>query len=539
MDHEFFSDYPMEDKVGWDWMSIQLDDGSDLMLFGLRDADGGHGPDTTGTLVDAGGGARRIGFGGVTLTPGRRWRSADTGAKYPVEWEVSVPAFGLRLDVRPRIDHQEVHTEAGLLPVYWEGAVVVSGERRDRRVAGVGYLEMTGYTERGRNGGNRGHPRGRGGKDLSLNGTGSKNIRRHVLPTAIPNGSPMDGEAVAVSINWLWSDENNYSVREMMGPQISAEAVDAGTVAVITAAADPLLPRRIYLGGVTSAKQILENPAGHDVHPIGTGPYVFEEWKQGQYWTATANPDWWGNTAEDTYGKIHFDRLRVVWRPEPIVRSAMVESGEAHIAMFLTKEECERFAATDGIKCIVKGSDTFLQFRLDYHGARPLLADVDFRKAIFTGIDWEGIRQNLMGLGEPLAGQMLPSVATGFDDTISQYPYDPVGAKAIIDEMKANGTEIPSIHISTRLGSTPRNGEMVEAMGAMLTFVGIPNTVAVEEPGIFNPRATTKPDPERAYAWLHVQANPMMDYVATFGAHYSCGGIVSVFCDLDFDARVA
>ena len=73
----------------------------------------------------------------------------------------------------------------------------------------------------------------------------------------------------------------------------------------------------------------------------------------------------------------------------------------------------------------------------------------------------------------------------------------------------------------------------------MLDFAGIPNTVAVEEPGIFNPRATTKPNPERAYAWLHVQANPLMDYGATFGAHYSCGGIVSVFCDPDFDARVA
>ncbi len=353
------------------------------------------------------------------------------------------------------------------------------------------------------------------------------------------DGSPLDGEAAAVSINWLWSPENNYSVREMMGPQITAEAVDKSTVAVITEGPDPLLPRRIYLGGITSAKQIQEDPASHDVQPIGTGPYVFDEWKQGQFWTATANPDWWGNTAEDTYGEIFFDSLRVVWRPEPIVRSAMVESGEAHIAMFLTKEECDRFDAEAGIKCAIKGSDTFLQFRLDYHGAQPLLADVDFRKAIFTGIDWEGIRQNLMGLGEPLAGQMLPSVATGFHNGIAQYPFDPMGAKAIVDELKAAGTEIPTVHISTRLGSTPRNGEMVEAMGAMLDFVGIPNTVAVEEPGIFNPRATTKPDPERAYAWLHVQANPLMDYIATFGAHYSCGGIVSVFCDPDFDARVA
>jgi len=353
------------------------------------------------------------------------------------------------------------------------------------------------------------------------------------------DGTPLDGEAAAVSINWLYDPENNYSVREMMGPQITAEAVDEKTVAVITEAADPLLPRRIYLAGLTSAKQILEDPADHDVHPIGTGPYVFDEWKQGQYWTATANPDWWGNDADDTYGEIFFDSLRVVWRPEPIVRAAMVESNEAHIAMFLTKEECDRFKAEDGTDCIVKGSDTFLQFRPDYHGAHPLMADVDFRKAVFTGIDWEGIRVNLMGLGEPLAGQMLPEAATGFHDGIEQYPYDPEGAKAIVDDFKANGEEIPTLYIATRIGSTPRNGEMVEAMGAMLGAVGIPTRVAVEEPGVFNPWATTKPDPQRSGAWLHVQANPLLDYGATFGAHYSCEGIVSVFCDPDFEARVA
>ena len=353
------------------------------------------------------------------------------------------------------------------------------------------------------------------------------------------DGTPLDGEAAAVGINWAWSPDNNYDIRANMGPQITAEAVDESTVAVITAAPDPLLPKRMYLGGISSAKQILEDPGSYDVHPIGTGPYVFDEWRQGQFWTMKANPDWWGNTAGDTYGEIYFDSLRVVWRPEPIVRSAMVEGGEAHIAMFLTKEECARFDSAGGTKCMVKGSDTFLQFRLDYHGADPLLEDVNFRKAIFTGIDWDGIRQNLMGLGEPLAGQMLPSVATGFHEGIQQYPYDPTGAKAIVDELKAGGADIPSIHIATRLGSTPRNGEMVEAMGAMLGFVGIPNTVAVEEPGIFNPWVTTKPNPKRASAWLHVQANPLMDYAATFGAHYSCGGRVSVFCDPDFEARVA
>ena len=148
MDHEFFADHPIEGKVGWDWMSLQLGDGTDLMLFGIRDAEGGYGPDTTGTLVDADGIARHVEFGGVRLRPGRRWRSGATGAEYPVEWEIEVPDFDLRLDVRPRLDGQEVYTEGGLLPTYWEGAVRVSGERRGRPVAGVGYLEMTGYTER-------------------------------------------------------------------------------------------------------------------------------------------------------------------------------------------------------------------------------------------------------------------------------------------------------------------------------------------------------------------------------------------------------
>ena len=145
MDHEFFSDYLTEHKIGWDWMSVQLDDGVDLMLFGIRDAQGGYGPDSFGTFVDADGGVRPIAPGGVTFRPGRRWRSEATGAEYPVEWQVEVPDFDLRLDVRPRLDAQEVFTGDGILPAYWEGAVRFSGERAGRPVAGVGYLEMTGY----------------------------------------------------------------------------------------------------------------------------------------------------------------------------------------------------------------------------------------------------------------------------------------------------------------------------------------------------------------------------------------------------------
>ena len=148
MDHEFFSEYLGEGKFGWDWMSVQLDDGTDLMLLGIRDGQGGYGPDTFGTFVDADGGAHPVEPGGVRFRPGRRWRSEATGAEYPVEWQVAVPELDLRLDVRPRIEHQEVFTPDGILPAYWEGAVRYTGERRSRPVAGIGYLEMTGYAGR-------------------------------------------------------------------------------------------------------------------------------------------------------------------------------------------------------------------------------------------------------------------------------------------------------------------------------------------------------------------------------------------------------
>ena len=148
MDHEFFSHNLTGTKVGWDWMSVQLNDGTDLMVFGMRDARGGYGPDTFGTFVDAEGGVRSIESGGVTFRPGRRWRSDATGAEYAVEWQVAVPELDLRLELLPRIDAQEVFTEEGILPAYWEGAVRFNGERGGRPVAGVGYLEMSGNAGR-------------------------------------------------------------------------------------------------------------------------------------------------------------------------------------------------------------------------------------------------------------------------------------------------------------------------------------------------------------------------------------------------------
>lgn len=141
-DHEFSSSQLAPQQVGWDWFSIQLDDGRELMLYALRDAKGAL-DFGRGTLVEKDGRATYLGPSDWTATAKSTWSSAPTGARYPLRWHLVLPAHGLDLDVVPLLDDQE--NRSRLLPrlFYWEGAI----EARDTTGApiGRGYLELTGY----------------------------------------------------------------------------------------------------------------------------------------------------------------------------------------------------------------------------------------------------------------------------------------------------------------------------------------------------------------------------------------------------------
>ena len=145
MDHEFGTSILEPGQVGWDWFSIQLDDGTELMLFQLRRADGGRDPHSSGTYVGPGGEARAVTATDITLAAGRHWRSAASGASYPVVWRLEVAAHQLVLDVRAALPDQELRTAESTGVTYWEGAIEVRGTRAGRAVGGRGYLEMTGY----------------------------------------------------------------------------------------------------------------------------------------------------------------------------------------------------------------------------------------------------------------------------------------------------------------------------------------------------------------------------------------------------------
>jgi predicted secreted hydrolase len=149
MDHEFGSNQLSPEQAGWDWFSLQLDDGRELMLYQLRRRDGSIEPHSNGTLVEPDGTWKHLPLNGFRLESRSRWRSPKSGATYPSGWRVQVPAEALDLTVTPMTRDQELVTAGPPKVVYWEGSVRVEGTNRGRRVTGVGYVELTGYSPGG------------------------------------------------------------------------------------------------------------------------------------------------------------------------------------------------------------------------------------------------------------------------------------------------------------------------------------------------------------------------------------------------------
>jgi predicted secreted hydrolase len=142
LDHEWSSEYLDAQAVGWDWTGINLDDGGALMVFRIRDAQGGT-RFAGGTLRDAGGGTRILSQTDLELTPIGRWTSPRTGIAYPVAW--TLRAGTREFELRPLMDDQENDARLSTGAVYWEGAIRVF---ESHVLAGRGYLELTGYGDR-------------------------------------------------------------------------------------------------------------------------------------------------------------------------------------------------------------------------------------------------------------------------------------------------------------------------------------------------------------------------------------------------------
>ena len=143
MDHEWSTSALDSGQTGWDWFSIQLSNGYELMYYQIRNVDPDLAPQTTGSLVTPNGQKRDLDQGEVRLEVLEYWASRHTGARYPVQWTLAIPSEELEMDVITVFDDQEMTVSVQ----YYEGALQVSGKFRDEAIDGNGYIEMTGYEQ--------------------------------------------------------------------------------------------------------------------------------------------------------------------------------------------------------------------------------------------------------------------------------------------------------------------------------------------------------------------------------------------------------
>ncbi len=134
-------------RIGWDWASVQLDDGADLMVAVVWHPEGRRRLAGHGTYVEPGGAVTYLEGDDVSIIAQGSWTSTETGIEYPMGWQVGVASMGLELELTPYLEQAE--SASGILGVsYWEGAVSVEGRRDSEPVSGWGFVELVGYDPR-------------------------------------------------------------------------------------------------------------------------------------------------------------------------------------------------------------------------------------------------------------------------------------------------------------------------------------------------------------------------------------------------------
>lgn len=142
-DHEYSTQALGPEVIGWDWFSLQMDNGQSLMFFQIRNEDGSIEPFSSGSFIDVDGSVTPLTTDDWQLEVTETWQSPTNGAEYPAGWIIRIPTLDIELEGRPLIANQELNVSI----TYWEGATRFNGTIKGMPVVAKGYIELTGYAQ--------------------------------------------------------------------------------------------------------------------------------------------------------------------------------------------------------------------------------------------------------------------------------------------------------------------------------------------------------------------------------------------------------
>lgn len=279
------------------------------------------------------------------------------------------------------------------------------------------------------------------------------------------DGSPVTGDDVAFSFNRARVPRKSFTVAGRIGTISAVEPVDAHTVDVVTAAPDPLLPKRLAELMVLSLRQLEQ--AGDDVRPIGSGPYRVVDYDPGRI----VRVERWD---EHDSRKPPFRTVEVLTLA-PEDRQAALRAGDLDLAMIRPAAREALMAAGFQVAQgpITANAGYFLDtVHPDWPTARKAV-----RQAINLAVNKERMLNELFeGLGEVTSGQFAPEACFGHHPGIKAYPYDPEQARALLARAGfADGFEITI----DAVGYSPHDVPKARMVAEDLAAVGIRSNISV------------------------------------------------------------
>lgn len=272
------------------------------------------------------------------------------------------------------------------------------------------------------------------------------------------DGTPFDAAAAAFSIERAVNSDIDCNVQGYVfgDTRLETAAPNATTLVVTSPTPDPILPLRLSFVEVVHPSTAADAKVRE---PVGTGPYRIAAWEPGTRLTLERNSSYWGAPPA-------FARAEYEWRSDSSVRAAMVVNGEADIATGI--------GAEDGAGALGVSFPNNETTALRLQATEPPLDDVRVRRAIGMVIDKDGIISSLFeGAGTP-AAQLVPDGVIGYNPGLHSEPFDPAGAAALMDEVRADGVDLSvPIRFIVRSGLFPRVSEVTQAIQYQLSQLGL------------------------------------------------------------------
>ncbi len=337
------------------------------------------------------------------------------------------------------------------------------------------------------------------------------------------DGTPLDAEAVAVAVNRSFKPEHECGVKGFIfnDEDLQATAVDDLTVRIQATQDDPILPLRISFIEIGLTDENAKTDS-----PIGTGPYVLDDWQRRTSITLERNPNYWGDEPS-------IERVQYVFRAESSVRANLVRTGDADLAISLAPQDT---GDGTGVQTFELAETLFL--RIDTF-AEPL-NDLDVRKAINLAIDREGLVQGVMQDQGTPASQIIVQNIGGYDPDIEVWPYDPEQAESLVQGAADRGVDVSKeITLYTRAGFYANSDQVMEGVAEMLRQIGLNVTIQQLDAAAWLDDVLRQPkNPDRVGLTENVHGNNTGDAVFTVVTKYSSTGDESTLDDAELDSMI-